>query len=493
MALPDTPAFNELLQSFTLRDPQVSDGFYLRTCLADEQVSDQGQHMTLPGIVIWWSVSASQNISADALVLKIRDLAHQNELILDTEAVWCLLAIFASSMQKSHVPAVVRFNKLFECIKPADLNQYEIQHSPIDPKWNMTIEDFIVGPINKEQIRYRCRKAGSDFADRYLTMYPDFASTVTRSPRRVQMIDQFQLAEKWGEYSDFHRLLRLFGRVVGSVSQHYFTVFDQEFESGQELMTAMGAGFFEIKVQLNDFHQRTWLSIFLMVEGKMKGWVHPGMIGTRIINYGRPDLTIKHAQCVWKEKFGLEGVKNHPAMASMKSYCHFLHLAQMHRRHERHNEAFLHLIIALDLLLGSKESSTESVSKRTAILVFLGLRQEFAFAVKRTKTMYDARSRYVHAGQQIDPKLWDECEKICREVAIAYLAGMVSQTEEFSHEKWVKLLDLLIAQQDLGVALSAEALASAGISSELRFELFDRGFSDVEGLAHQEERDKSRN
>ncbi len=102
------------------------------------------------------------------------------------------------------------------------------------------------------------------------------------------------------------------------------------------------------------------------------------------------------------------------------------------------------------------------------------------------------RSRYVHAGQEIDRKLWDECEKVCREVAICYLAGMVSQGEEFTHQNWLKLLDLLIAQQDLGVALSAEALASAGISSELRFELFDRGFSDVEGLAHQEERDKSR-
>jgi hypothetical protein len=487
MPLPDTAVFNDLLSSFTLREPECLEGFLFRTCLAAEQVNDQGLVITLPGIVVWWSASANQGISAEALVRKIHDLLLQQDLMLDTEAVWCLIAIFASSKRKSKEGAVIQFNKIFECIKSADLNQYVIQHSIIDPKWNMTIEDFIVGPINKEQIQYRSRRAGSDFAERYLDMYPDFASTVSRSPRRVKMIDQLALDEGWGGINDLSRFARLFNRMVGPVSQHYFTEFDQEFESGQELMTAMGAGFFENKVQLNDFHQWTWLSIFLMVEGKMKGWVYPGVIGGRTYSYGRPDLAITHAKRVWQEDFGLEGVKNHSAMVSMKSYCHFLHLAQIHQRHERHNEAFLHLIIALDLLLGSKESATESVSKRTAILVFLGLNQEFTATVKLIKTLYDARSRYVHAGQKIDAKLWDESNNVCREIAIAYLAAMVSQGDEFTHQKWVKLLDLLIAQQDLGVALSADVLASAGISRKQRFERFDQGFSNVEGLAHEEE------
>jgi hypothetical protein len=164
----------------------------------------------------------------------------------------------------------------------------------------------------------------------------------------------------------------------------------------------------------------------------------------------------------------------------------------MHFRETRYNEAFLHLIIALDLLLGSKEGSTESVSKRTAIIVFRGLKLDFQGAVKRLKTMYDARSRYVHAGQKVDGRLWEECEKICREVAIAYVSGIVNQGKGFSHEKWVKQLDVLIAQQDLGVELPSDAMASAGISNERRIERFDSGFSDMDRLVLKDENERSR-
>jgi hypothetical protein len=150
---------------------------------------------------------------------------------------------------------------------------------------------------------------------------------------------------------------------------------------------------------------------------------------------------------------------------TIRTYCRFLQRAHGHRLGGRIDEAFIHFIFALDLLLGSEGRLSDSVAIRAATLVYRQLRREPAEQTQRLKRLYGLRSRYVHQGQGISASDLCEVEMICTEVlwALLYVSGQggISDIDE-----WLRKLDFITASMNVGHVLPEDELCAVGIPRE---------------------------
>ncbi len=151
-----------------------------------------------------------------------------------------------------------------------------------------------------------------------------------------------------------------------------------------------------------------------------------------------------------------------PLHTAITSYCRFLQRAQTHRLHGRSDEAFLHFVIALDLLLGLEGRSSDSVCLRAAILVHRQLERSFQAQISQLKRLYDHRSKYVHEGKPVNENDLLEIEKICTEVLWDLLA--TSASCRFNDiDAWLKQIDFIASAMKASRELPENEFQTLGI------------------------------
>jgi hypothetical protein len=97
----------------------------------------------------------------------------------------------------------------------------------------------------------------------------------------------------------------------------------------------------------------------------------------------------------------------------------------------------------------------------------------FKDGVAESEAIYDARSRYVHRGEEPEARLWDVARSICREVAFCLFrlqAEPANQSDGF-RDRWMRDVDLVAATLVAGRKMSDEDLRGIGISLEKDFTL----------------------
>ena len=104
----------------------------------------------------------------------------------------------------------------------------------------------------------------------------------------------------------------------------------------------------------------------------------------------------------------------------------------------------LQFVIALDLLLGLKGRSSESVANHAAVLVHRQLGHPLTVAVKSIKQLYDVRSQYVHAGTSVQEADLAAVEEIATEILWALLA--TSARDKYRNvNDWIKALGFIFS------------------------------------------------
>ncbi len=82
------------------------------------------------------------------------------------------------------------------------------------------------------------------------------------------------------------------------------------------------------------------------------------------------------------------------------------------------------------------------------------------------KDIFNARSKYVHRGEEISDEKFSLLLKICSLIAECLLRSRVSneaRSEKFITESWHPRLDLLVAAMNAGVELSSEHFLECGV------------------------------
>ena len=206
----------------------------------------------------------------------------------------------------------------------------------------------------------------------------------------------------------------------------------------------------------------SFLSIFTHIgTNKVNGWVVPyNMKYTIELDNIMPKEIIDQNS----KKFEFTTFGNNEIDLLFMKYVLFCSKAVKYRMEGRLSESLLHYVIAIDMLFGEKESSTQSVSQRVAFLVHNQLKIEFSSMVKEIKGYYDLRSKYVHKGLEISESEGNRIRTICIELFNIYLNLHKNKfTKTLNYNQWLGKIDLGIASLNADEKISDELMIKCGI------------------------------
>lgn len=281
---------------------------------------------------------------------------------------------------------------------------------------DFNIESFTIGSFPSDIVESRCLRAGSDYAIRYKNHFNDFCLSIYKEPKKCKVLNWYDIAKE-------NNVNLLFNREVYSLIDYYFYVMSQqnfelffnELKVLQEIPQAFGSGWLDTDAMMQLFDTQ-WLSIWLDIGGKECGWVSPGVIGLVQVDLGGFHIGLPYVYSELKKHFG-NWEKSTELFNVIRLYCSYLAKARVSEHAGNIADALLNYVIALDLLLGEKGSSTDSFSTRCAALTYLTLGRSYNNLVRDCKQVYDARSRYVHEGKVPEYNTIEKIYKVSREIA----------------------------------------------------------------------------
>jgi hypothetical protein len=197
-------------------------------------------------------------------------------------------------------------------------------------------------------------------------------------------------------------------------------------------------------------------------DGKLVGWatyasqsvVHSNFIPPEILSASRGWLS---------SELGFDGLSNDkPLDQTIRTYCTFLQRAHSHKFAGRRDEALLLFVVALDLLLGLKGRSSESVANHAAVLVHRQLGHSLAVTVRRIKQLYDTRSQYVHAGKPVREADLAAVDEIAMEILWTLLATS-GRNEIRDTNDWIKTLGFIFSAMSAGPTIAETEFAAIGV------------------------------
>lgn len=167
-----------------------------------------------------------------------------------------------------------------------------------------------------------------------------------------------------------------------------------------------------------------------------------------------------------KESFGFKGYGATDLDHAIQLFATYMSRGKLHALEKRYSEAFLHHVIALELIFAARHSIDDSVSRRVAVLVHQKLKSPPQTTAKLITALYDRRSRYVHQGEDVGEESVGEVELICREVLACLMRlrqrNSNSSTSDFLSE-WLKMLDFFWSAFQAGQPIDRQELTSFGI------------------------------
>jgi hypothetical protein len=170
----------------------------------------------------------------------------------------------------------------------------------------------------------------------------------------------------------------------------------------------------------------------------------------------------------WLEtQLGYTGMS--PETALNNTLAMFCTLMQRGRRHAvagSHDEAALYFVIAMDFLFGDDGRSTDSIAARAAVLTHRADGNTYHQQHRRIRELYDARSRYVHAGQAISRPHVAAIDRIATQILWCFLSVSADSTYTATDE-WVKQIDFVGAATQAGRDITEADLRAIGVRNIL--------------------------
>lgn len=447
MPLPNSPIFDSFLRSLQCDNPADSSDWTRLYAVPESIVYDDGRMEKRPSVSIW--DRQTSELSIDAFLKKLEAELRRVDHPATKELATAILAMSVLARRES-VNVVEQFNGLFEQIVAADLNQYFLFTLPSPPEFNFEIGPFRVGPLRADRLRYQSERAGSDFFERYCGRLFRNALSVEREPLPTRIIHFHELVTAGGAWAPpsseaAERTSLLADHYFQLLSQFHSDLFFRDLISVQEVPIAIGSGWFDPQ-RLRETLGSQFITVYLNIDGLNRGHVHPGLL-IPTIDLGGAHIGLPAATQQLGKEFGFHAPSNSEIHQSLRSFCHFVRLAESNHAEGRHAEGFLHHIIALDLLLGDKKNATETVAKRSAALTFRYRALSFDEAFREAQATYDARSKYVHQGIEPPEELWAVARSVCREITFCLLR---LQRSDLNHacgfrDRWLKDIDIVTA------------------------------------------------
>jgi hypothetical protein len=458
MAIPSQPEFESLLSSITVARPANAADWEPLEILAPEWHSDGKRLWPSDGVTAW--ARAAGPLTMSALLRRLaKELAAKGHPSNDRISK-IILGIF--TYLRGSGSAVQILNELLDGIGPVDCTQYLVApFSPLPGTVPFVLSRFRVGLLDIERMRYWCRKVDCDFFERYPREFANcFAIESEHTPVRILQVREVVL--KAGDRgSPIPR--PLLDAYFNAMTEALRSLFEQEFLAAQEVLVAAGAPLLDVSDPKMIFNF-SFVALYCSNSAAPPWGYFCPLNMAPTMDWANADRRIPQTSEILKARFGFEALGPEEIFAAIRMFSKFVTRAVKHETHGQLDEAFLHSVIALDLLLGSRDENTQTVCRRAAVLVSVDRGCSFSDALALMKDFYEARSRYVHAGNPVGDEALNRLKPVITtvfETLMRLQQKPKNRTGGFT-SRWCKHLDYAALALETGRALSPTDLDSIG-------------------------------
>lgn len=357
-------------------------------------------------------------------------------------------------------------NQIIASISPARVSQWAVLINPSTSPEQYRFGDFVYGEVELNKLQYRSEKAGSDFARRYGDSLRSRRS-ILREGRTLHAIDlnalHFSADSSAGSF-----LYRITDDYYASLAEIERQEFMMDLDRQQAIFGAAGLGTIPSETLRQVSAMTQWITIFERPD-RGRGWVVPNQ---NVLHLSSTEpKALSDGYLAIKTGLKLIDWNAKPLDPLIQAFCQYLTAAQDHERSERIEEALLHVVFALDLLLGASagDALTLVLAERTAIVSHLAVQKPIEAVVAFVKECYDMRSAYVHRGGKGGLAGLNERFEMLFRVARAVLGAACfarlqpwCQTKD-ARDSWVNRIDILKAKHVAGVPFAQAELQELGL------------------------------
>lgn len=461
MPLPENNQFDTFISSLTNRQEYASEEHQRHSISTMAGRDESGRYFDESQLNIWYLPVGE--FTWDSFVKRLSRELNERGCATNEAICFSVIDLFCYYARAMGLQNTTIFNAFLNYIAPVELNQIAILSKQFTQQsWNFEIGSFVVGEIDLSKIKSYSRRAGSDYYERYRNEIKERIA-VQRKAISIKALDVYRI---YGDTQSVDLSLDVVnnGKYYWSIWMYFehIGIFHrmQFFElliREQDLMYALE----EIRLHPDGLHyaEMLFLSAFISFNrDKKTGWITP--IGTS------PKITIRtvdnFSQRIanfnnWLSvQVGKPELNKNAIFYSLEAFVRFVNKGHEFKEEGKHNEAFLHYVIALDLMFGERESLSSSIAKRVAVICYKTLDMSYVDALKRIKEIYNDRSKYVHEGKNVKENLLPSLIAVCQSIVrVLIKLSAMNYDDTIFPANWFKQLDLaaasLEAEADLGV------------------------------------------
>ncbi len=456
MAIPEVPAFESFLSGCSIVKERPNQSWVL---FAESRLLDYSTGAVTPELYLRYPEG---DLQLDSILKKIQESLALEARPAHRDIAIATLGLIVES-RDPHVMAVRHANECLTKTQRAQLSQSVILPSRVAARYEARLGTYTIRAFNPEKILYWAERCGSAYPIDLHKLAG--CAAIERDWRDAELID-------WQARGCARRMCQTWGKKVVEVcllDTYYQAVAASHADEIEHEMKAdvlvLESGAM-IWVDADSFLRMPLTKVVSLFKwqgsSSIAGWALYSdflQVNVNLPPEGGPDGSV-----AWlADELGFRRLSQEKEFdQGVKNYCRFLQRAHGHRLNGRRDEAFLHFAIALDLILGSEGKSAESVAQRTAVLVHRQFERSFKDQVRRMKTLYDVRSKYVHAGVPTTPDNLEEIDRVSMQILWVLLAASAAGSIG-SIPEWSRRIDFLAAALLADMPLGEAGLEGVGV------------------------------
>lgn len=332
---------------------------------------------------------------------------------------------------------------------------------------SITIDDYFLGPFDSEKFVYATTRAGSSgWQSLARQCRGNFAITRTSDFVTLPLcITTLHCSQEDQEF--VHGLV---DSIYASVADGMWIHFWEGLRDAQLLEAALRTAYLDIdsfRASAVNLGANLW-TIFSRIGDTSSGWVSPKGASLEI-SFPQP-AAFEQLRGIVRAGLGFSGWIDSEVSKTLKAFCKMLWRASGHKQSrflgasERLDDAFLHHMIALEMLFNEKTATTVAIVRRTAAATHVALGRQYAALKEEVDKLYDARSRFVHQGESVTEEQLGAASKLTA-AATEWLLLLSSSQPSLKWTSLLKDLDLLAATLEAGKSASTELVDALAISA----------------------------
>jgi hypothetical protein len=455
--IPDNPKLEGFFASLRLTEKSPDAGLSAITLLPERLLSDQTTTLRTGAISAVYDPDCG--ISLDAAIQRL-DRELQSSGHPNTPA--AVRAVIAVYLLRDRSKGAIRcLNETIGAIAAADVVEHWITGIPcVGGFARFDIGEFEFGELDQQRLSYWCERVGCDYFKRYPGRHRgDLA--IQRRPTQIALLDIPSCITSGASALSTAMIIDGYFDAIGQSRAEQFRA---DVWAAQEVLVAAGAPFMNLRGSPT-WTEHTFISVYRNVGRAREGYFCP--IGqTRIVDFAASDRRIPEMQKALCDSFGFTAPAAHEIGETLRTFCRFIAQGRLHESEARVSEAFLHHVIALDLLFGDRDGVTSAVARRAAACVSSESSVGFDAALRQVKALYDTRSKHVHCGRQVQNHDLVAIRVVCRAVLNCLLRvhdAVASLSDMQSIAWWHKQLDYVAVALEAARALQPEELRMLGL------------------------------